>query len=58
MACACNSGKSSKFNTEVTFKDGTKAVFGSRSEARIAAISKGGGATMKQVPKETHPITK
>lgn len=59
IGCACG-GKntSNQYNTQVVFKDGTKEVFGSKSEARIAISSRKGGGTMYQVLKTTHPVTK
>lgn len=52
MACACG-GKSasSQYDIEVTFRDGSKKTFGSKSEARIAIAAAGGGGSMKSVPK-------
>jgi hypothetical protein len=54
MPCACGGkGKSALYDVEVTFRDGTKQVFGSRVEARLAISAAGGGGTMKSVPKAT-----
>lgn len=59
MACACG-GKntSTQYNIEVTFRDGKKQVFGSKSEARIAIAAAGGGGSMKSVLKSDNPVTK
>lgn len=59
MPCACGgNARNSNFNTQVIFRDGTTKVFATKTEARIAISAAGGGATMKAVPKDTHPVTK
>jgi hypothetical protein len=59
MACGCGGAKASNlYNIEVTFRDGSKKVFGSKAEARIAIAGLGGGGTMKNVLKSENPVTK
>lgn len=59
MACACgNKNTSTLYNIEVSFRDGSKKVFGSKAEARLAIVSAGGGGTMKNVLKADNPVTK
>lgn len=58
MPCACSGRSSSQYNVEVTFRDQSKRVFSSKSEARLAINAAGGGGTMRQVLKSTHPVSK
>jgi hypothetical protein len=59
MGCSSCGGKgaSALYNVEVTFRDGTKKVYGSKGEARIALSAAGGGGQMKQVLKKDYPVT-
>lgn len=56
--CCGNKATPSKYNIEVTFRDGSKRIFASKVEARIAIAGNGGGGTMKAVPKDANPVTK
>jgi len=59
MGCACgNKGNAGLYNVEVTFADGSRRVFGSKAEARIAIAGSRQTGTMKQVLKASNPITK
>lgn len=57
MGCACGSKQNPLYNVQVTFRDGSTAVYSSKPEARIAVAANGGG-TMRQVLAKDNPVTK
>lgn len=58
MGCACgSSGVSKMYNIEVTFEDGTKKVYASRVEARVAAAASGQTVKIRQVLAASNPVT-
>lgn len=58
IGCACGkSGTSKLYNVEVTFKDGSRKVYGSKPEARIGMAAAGQTGTMRQVLAASNPPT-
>lgn len=59
MPCACkNKGNAGLYNIEVTFADGTRKVYSSKPEARIAIAGSKRPGTMRQVLAKDNPVSK